>query len=124
MDTKISILFYGRKAKTTRDNLLPIYLRVTLQGQRLELSTHRYVLPARWSAEAGKVKGSSAEARSVNAGIAMFYWRLFLRQRFFVDIILSRPGRDSGSPVPNAFSSGCRSLRYTQIQPAGPVAWW
>ena len=67
MDTKISILFYGRKAKTTRDNLLPIYLRVTLQGQRLELSTHRYVSPARWSAKAGKVKGSSAEARSVNA---------------------------------------------------------
>ncbi|GAB3822113.1 hypothetical protein GCM10028895_25830 [Pontibacter rugosus] len=58
MDTKISILFYGRKAKTTRDNLVPIYLRVTLQGQRLELSTHRYVSPARWSAEAGKVKGS------------------------------------------------------------------
>ncbi|WP_299760914.1 Arm DNA-binding domain-containing protein [uncultured Pontibacter sp.] len=67
MDTRISILFYGRKAKTTRDNLVPIYLRVTLQGQRLELSTHRYVSPARWSAEAGKVKGSSAEARSVNA---------------------------------------------------------
>ncbi|OKL42097.1 site-specific integrase [Pontibacter flavimaris] len=67
MNTKISILFYGRKAKTTKDNLVPIYLRVTLQGQRLELSTHRYVSPARWSAEAGKVKGSSAEARSVNA---------------------------------------------------------
>ncbi|WP_255594516.1 Arm DNA-binding domain-containing protein [Pontibacter sp. HSC-14F20] len=43
MDTKISILFYGRKA----DNLLPIYLRVTLQGRRLELSTHRYISPER-----------------------------------------------------------------------------
>ncbi|PTX14705.1 site-specific recombinase XerD [Pontibacter mucosus] len=67
MDTKISILFYGRKAKTTRDNLLPIYLRVTIQGRRLELSTHRYVSPERWSVEAGKVKGSSAEARGINA---------------------------------------------------------
>ncbi|GGG26039.1 Arm DNA-binding domain-containing protein [Pontibacter amylolyticus] len=67
MDTKISVLFYGRKAKTTKDNLVPIYLRVTLQGRRLELSTHRYVSPERWSAEAGKMKGSSAEARSVNA---------------------------------------------------------
>ncbi|MDO6390097.1 Arm DNA-binding domain-containing protein [Pontibacter sp. BT731] len=53
MDTKISILFYGRKA----DNLSPIYLRVTLQGRRLELSTHRYISPERWS----------AKARSVNA---------------------------------------------------------
>ena len=30
MDTKISILFYGRKAKTTTANLVPVYLRVTL----------------------------------------------------------------------------------------------
>ncbi|SIT93777.1 site-specific integrase [Pontibacter indicus] len=67
MDTKISILFYGRKAKTTKDKRLTIYLRVTLQGRRLELSTSRYVSPARWSAEAGKVKGRSALARSVNA---------------------------------------------------------
>ncbi|PKV63540.1 Arm DNA-binding domain-containing protein [Pontibacter ramchanderi] len=54
MDTKISILFYGRKAKTTRDNPLPIYLRVTIQGRRLELSAHRYVSPDLWSAEAAK----------------------------------------------------------------------
>lgn len=65
MDTKISILFYGRKAKTTKDNLVPIYLRVTLQGRRLELSTHRYVSPERWSVEVGKVKGSSADASSL-----------------------------------------------------------
>jgi len=32
MDTKISILFYGKKSKTTIDNLLPIYLRVTIGG--------------------------------------------------------------------------------------------
>ncbi|GGG24205.1 Arm DNA-binding domain-containing protein [Pontibacter amylolyticus] len=65
MDTKISILFYGGKDKTTKDNLLLFYLRVTLQGQRLELSTHRYVSPERWSVEAGKVKCSSADASSL-----------------------------------------------------------
>ena len=66
MDTKISILFYGRKAKTTKNKLLPIYLRITVQGRRLELSTHRYVSPARWSVEAGRVKGNSEEASSIN----------------------------------------------------------
>ena len=67
MDTKISILFYGRKSKSTKDNLLPIYLRLTICGKRFELSTHRYVSPARWSVDAGKVKGNSEEARSINA---------------------------------------------------------
>ncbi len=65
MDTKISILFYGRKSKTTRDNLLPIYLRVTIGGERLEISTHRYVSPTRWSVEAGKVK---VEQKGVGQG--------------------------------------------------------
>lgn len=46
MDTKISILFYGKKAKTTKDNLLPIYLRVTIKGNRFETSTHRYDAPS------------------------------------------------------------------------------
>lgn len=81
MDTKISILFYGRKAKTTRDNLLPIYLRVTIQGRRLELSTHRYVSPARWSVEAGKVKGSSAEARGINAYLDTLRTKAYAHQR-------------------------------------------
>ena len=67
MDTKISILFYGRKSKTTKNNLLPIYLRVTIGGKRFEISTHRSVSPTRWSIDAGKVKGSSEEGRSVNA---------------------------------------------------------
>lgn len=81
MDTKISILFYGRKAKTTKDNLLPIYLRVTIQGRRLELSTHRYVSPERWSVEAGKVKGNSAEARGINAYLDTLRTKAYAHQR-------------------------------------------
>jgi len=38
MGTKISILFYARKASTTTDNLLPIYLRVTINGLENSLS--------------------------------------------------------------------------------------
>ncbi|WP_240676129.1 site-specific integrase [Botryobacter ruber] len=66
MDTKISILFYGKTAKTTKDNLLPIYLRVTINGKRFETSTHRHITPSKWSVEAGRVKGNSEEARSIN----------------------------------------------------------
>ena len=52
MDTKISILFYGKTAKTTKDNLLPIYLCVTINGKRFETSTHRHITPSKWSVEA------------------------------------------------------------------------
>lgn len=67
MQTKISILFYAKKAKATTEGLVPIYQRVTVDGQRIELSTKRYVDVTKWSSEAGKLKGNSEEARSLNA---------------------------------------------------------
>ena len=66
METRLSILFYGKKAKMTKEGLMPIYLRVTIGGNRFETSTHRYVLPSKWSVEANRVKSNSAEARSIN----------------------------------------------------------
>lgn len=66
METRLSILFYGKKTRQDSNKLLSIYLRVTINGQRFEVSTQRYVEPAKWSSAAGKVKGASEEARSIN----------------------------------------------------------
>ncbi|MGE4345775.1 MAG: site-specific integrase [Flavobacteriaceae bacterium] len=66
MKTKVSILFYAKKAKAAANGLVPIYTRITINGKRIELSTNRFVEISRWSTEAGKIKGSSEEARSIN----------------------------------------------------------
>jgi len=44
MEPKMTILFIGKKTRTTRHQLLPIYLRVTIEGKRFEVATHRYAL--------------------------------------------------------------------------------
>ena len=67
MNAKLSILFYAKRAKTTTDGLVPIYIRVTIDGERIELSTKRYTLPEKWSVEGSCMKGSSAEAKSTNS---------------------------------------------------------
>lgn len=46
MQAKISILFYAKRAKATTNGLIPIYLRVTINGHRIEISTKRYCLIA------------------------------------------------------------------------------
>ncbi|MFD3002019.1 hypothetical protein ACFS7Z_16725 [Pontibacter toksunensis] len=43
MATRISNLFSGKKVKTTSNNLLPIYLRVTISGKRFGRSINRYI---------------------------------------------------------------------------------
>lgn len=66
METRMSILFYGKKTKNESDKMLSIYLRATINGERFEVSSQRYIEPAKWSAETGKAKGNSEEARSIN----------------------------------------------------------
>src|SRR6516162_3485506 len=66
METRLSILFYGKKNMQNSERLLAIYLRATIDGQRFEVSTQRYVEPGKWSVAAGKMKGNSEEARTLN----------------------------------------------------------
>ena len=66
MKTKISILFYAKRAKANANGLVPIYTRITIDGKRIELSTNRFVEISKWSTEASKMKGTSEEARSIN----------------------------------------------------------
>ncbi len=66
MDHKISIFFYSKIAKKTKDKLVPIYLRITIDGKRIEQSTNRSIELAKWSSTAGKMKGTLAEARAFN----------------------------------------------------------
>jgi site-specific recombinase XerD len=81
MQTKISILFYAKKAKATTDGLVPIYQRVTVDGQRIEISTKRYVDITKWSSEAGKLKGNSEEARSLNTYLDILKARVYDYQK-------------------------------------------
>lgn len=69
MEPKMTILFIGKKSRTTRHQLLPIYLRVTLEGKRFEVATHRHVEPSEWAPSAGKVKGNSASALETNMAL-------------------------------------------------------
>ncbi|WP_162055591.1 site-specific integrase [Pontibacter pamirensis] len=81
MDTKISILFYGKKSRTTSDNLLPIYLRVTINGKRFETCTNRNVVPGKWSVEAGRVKGNTEEGRRINSYLDLLRSKVYAYQQ-------------------------------------------
>ncbi len=71
MKTKVSILFYAKRAKASVNGLVPIYTRITINGKRIELSTNRFVELSKWSTEAGKMKGNTEEARSINSHLDM-----------------------------------------------------
>ncbi len=81
MQSKISILFYAKRSKTTTDGLVPIYLRITIDGQRIEQSTNRFVDPLKWSKEQGKMKSQSEEARILNTYLDILKGNIYNMQK-------------------------------------------
>lgn len=67
MKEKITLHFYAKSTKANSKGLLPIYVRITVEGKRLEYSTKKFIDSAKWSAELGRMKGNSEEARSLNS---------------------------------------------------------
>ncbi|WP_339839265.1 site-specific integrase [uncultured Maribacter sp.] len=66
MNTSFSHLFYLKRDKTENGLKVPLYLRLTVNGKRSELSISRKVDPQRWDARTNKMRGTSAEARELN----------------------------------------------------------
>lgn len=77
MTTKISLIFYIRKSKINANGQVPIYQRITIEGKRYEISTGQFVEEAKWSTEAGRMKGNSEEARSINNRLDMVKSKVF-----------------------------------------------
>ncbi|HXO76548.1 MAG TPA: Arm DNA-binding domain-containing protein, partial [Puia sp.] len=62
MEHRISTLFFVKKAKQTKDGKLPLYIRITVNGQRIEHGIQRYIHSSQWSVAAGQMKGNGSEA--------------------------------------------------------------
>lgn len=69
----ISVLFYIRKAKSKNGKQAPIYLRITVNGLRAEISIQRDVEITKWNPSAEKMQGTSETVRTLNQYIN--FWR-------------------------------------------------
>lgn len=61
----LSIIFLPKKRKPS-DELAPIYVRITLRGQRSEFSLGTHIFPGQWDQVNYRVKGNSREVAQVN----------------------------------------------------------
>ena len=66
MSHSFSQLFYLKGKHKEKDVKVPIYLRLTVNGKRSELSISRKVDPQKWNARTGKMKGTNLESNELN----------------------------------------------------------
>ena len=62
----LNVLFYLKKTKKNKAGESPIYLRITLNGQRAEVSIRRRINPVSWDARSQRPKGKSEKMRLLN----------------------------------------------------------
>jgi len=69
MNKKLGLLFFLKRSKMNANGLVPIYLKITIGGVRTDISSKRFIDPAKWNNQSQKVTGYSEEVRSINSGL-------------------------------------------------------
>jgi len=77
MKAKITVHIYAKTSKANKSGQLPIYFRLTVNGERFEFSTKKFIEKSKWSAEQSKMKGNSDEARSLNNYLDLIKSKVF-----------------------------------------------
>lgn len=66
-----SILFWLNKDRIQSNGEMPIYMRITVDGNRVEISSKKTVLPELWDQKAQQVKGKDNSIRMMNSYLDM-----------------------------------------------------
>jgi integrase len=77
MKAKITVHIYAKSSKASKNGQLPIYFRLTVNGERFEFSTKKFIEKSKWSSEQSKMRGSSEEARSLNNYLGLIKSKVF-----------------------------------------------
>ena len=66
MKYDLSILFYLKKSQEDKKGMVPVYMRITVNSVRTELSTNRKIEFLKWDNDSQRAKGRSEEAKTFN----------------------------------------------------------
>ena len=107
-----SILFYIKKGKLDKKGEMPIYLRITVNGERAEITTNRKIEMQKWDSSLQRMKGRSEEEYHCEdielAKLDVFFIRkfeIFLKLTYsnsyntIMKYLLAEKGRKSFSPT-------------------------
>lgn len=66
MENSLSLLFYIKKSKADSSGQANIYLRITVNGKRAELSIRRKIHVDHWNVEISQSRGNSTASQEIN----------------------------------------------------------
>jgi hypothetical protein len=79
--TTFSILFYLKRSKLNKKGEAPIYIRITINGERSETSIKRSIDPARWNSAKGMARSLSEVEKDLNQYLKQIIHQVYLKQQ-------------------------------------------
>lgn len=91
MNNTFSLLFYIKKSKADSAGRANIYLRITLDGQRAELSIRRKIPIAFWNSRTNMALGKSKESQEINRYINIIQNKIYSIEQQLIsnDVLVS-----------------------------------
>ena len=81
MSQNFKILFFLKKGKRSNEKSLPIYVRVTINRERVEWTCQRNCDPSKWNQQTGRVIGNKNETKSLIQYLDALQANIFELQR-------------------------------------------
>lgn len=69
VNEKMSVLFWLKREKTNKEGLVPIYVRITIKGDRDNFASGKKIHPDHWDEKAGIAMSSCPEYKRINSYI-------------------------------------------------------
>jgi site-specific recombinase XerD len=106
-----SILFWVNKHRANSENLLPIYMRITIDGKRVEVSMQRFIKEEFWDQAAQKVKNKVENGMVLNSYLDLSKGRI---QTIYNQMISSNE-IITAEAIKNRFSGKVEKPKYKTI---------
>ena len=119
MNNTFSILFYPKKNDVNSEGNVPIYVRITVNGKRSEISINRKVNPAKWNTSASKLIGTSAYTREFNNYLDIIKYKLYNSHKGLIEknrIVTSKAVKNSFLGIEEQHKSVIQIFKYHNAQ--------
>lgn len=105
------VVFYLKKQKESKDGKIPVYVRITVDGRRSEISLKRSIEERNWNIQRGMAKGSREEITKLNNYLEKF--RSGIVDSFQELLLQKKP--ISAESIKDHFLGNCRT-EYTLMK--------
>ena len=77
MNKTFNLLFFVKKSKVRPNGTAPIYMRITIEGKKADISSKRYIEPQKWDNKVQKAIGNSQETKTLNVYLKTLEQRVY-----------------------------------------------